>query len=188
MGIETAIIAAGVGSAVAGAVGSIASGKQQEAAYKYNASINERNAQVAEMQGEQLVYANELEIERFKDDFQDLQAATTQAFRYNGFAAGSGTPLKIALANAAEADEEIAIRRYNAKVGKQQTEESATQERMQAQLNRLYGRQARTAGYINAGTSLLKAGAQMAMAGGVGGGGGGGAPVGQNITWNSPRP
>jgi len=144
----------------------IAQGNQQAAAYKYNAAINERNAQVAEQQGEQLVYANELEIEKFKDDFQDLQAATTQAFRYNGFVAGSGTPLKVALANAAEADEEIAIRRYNAKVGKQQTEESATQERMQGQLNRMYGRQARLAGYINAGSSLLQMSAQAAQAGG----------------------
>jgi len=147
-------------------IAQIMQGQQQEAAYKYNASIAERNAEVAEQQGEQLVYANELEVEKFKDDFQDLQAATQQGYRYSGFVAGSGTPLKVAIENAAQADEEIAIRRYNAKVGKQQAEESALQQRMQGQLQRMYGKQARLAGYINAGSSLLQMSAQAAQAGG----------------------
>jgi len=59
------------------------------------------------------------------------------------------------LANAQAADEEIAIMKYNAEVGVQEIEESATQNRMQASLNRLYGRNAMAAGNINAGTSLL---------------------------------
>ena len=69
--------------------------------------------------------------------------------------AEGGTPLKIALSNAQEADEEIAIKKYNAAIGQQDLEQSAVQNRMQGSLNRLYGRNAMAAGNINAGTSLL---------------------------------
>ena len=56
----------------------------------------------------------EVEIGRFRREFDNLQAATSQSFRFNGWMADTGTPLKVALANASEADEEVAIRRYNA--------------------------------------------------------------------------
>jgi hypothetical protein len=78
-----------------------------------------------------------------------------QAFRYNGFVATGGTPLKVAMENARQADEEIAMRRYNAAIGQQQALESATEARMQADLNRLYGAQASQASYYQAGSTLL---------------------------------
>ena len=155
MGIEAAIASTVVSSLVA-ANGARQVGKAQQAANNYNADINERNALANEQDAVQLKIASQLDIARFRKEFSDLQDATSQAFRYNGFVAEGGTPLKIALANAKEADEEIAIRKYNAAVGVQELEESAVQNRMQAQLNRLYGSTARTAGNINAGVSLLR--------------------------------
>ncbi len=68
----------------------------------------------------------------------------------------------MALASAQEAEEEIATRRYNAKVSAGQLEENATQERMQADLNRMYGKSASRAGKIDAGRSLLGAAADVA--------------------------
>ena len=130
-------------------------GKQEEAAYNYNTDINERNADVAEQQGEQLVFQEEQNIVDFRKQFDDLQAATSQAFRYNGWIASEGTPLKVALANAQEADEEIATRQYNAKVGRAELNEQATQERMQGQLNRMYGRAANIRGKARATASLI---------------------------------
>lgn len=130
-------------------------GKQEQAAYNYNTDINERNADVAEQQGEQLVFQEEQNIVDFRKQFDDLQAATSQAFRYNGWIAAEGTPLKVALANAQEADEEIATRRYNAKVGRAELNEQATQERMQGQLNRMYGRAANIRGKARAAASLI---------------------------------
>lgn len=144
-----------IASAAVSAVGAIEQGRAQARAYRYNAQVNERNAAVAEQEGEQIIAENEVELLRFRNQFDDLQAATQQAFRYNGWIASEGTPLKVAMANAAEADEEIAIRRYNAKVGKQQREESALQQRMQANLNRMYASAARTAGFMRAGSSLI---------------------------------
>ena len=142
-------------SAAFSAIGAIEEGRAKARAYNYNAQINERNAEVAEQEGEQIVAENEVELLRFRRQFDDLNAATQQAFRYNGWIADSGTALKVAMANAAEADEEIAARRYNAKVGKQQKEESALQQRMQANLNQMYASAARTSGFMKAGGSLL---------------------------------
>jgi hypothetical protein len=134
----------------------LSAGKQQQAAYNYNSDINERNAQVAEQQAEQLVFQEEQNIVDFRKQFDDLQAATSQAFRYNGWIANEGTPLKVALANAQEADEEIATRRYNAKVGRAELKEQGTQERMQGTLNRMYGKAARTASKARAVNSLIQ--------------------------------
>ena len=142
-------------SSAVSAIGAMQEGRARAKAHNYNAQINERNAEIAEQEGEQIIAQNEVELLRFRRQFDDLNAATQQAFRYNGWIASSGTALKVAMANAAEADEEIAASRYNAKVGKQQKEESALQQRMQANLNQMYASAARTAGFMKAGSSLL---------------------------------
>ena len=67
----------------------------------------------------------------------------------------------VALANAQEADEEIAIRDYNARVGRQELKEEGVALRMEAELNRMYGDQARTAGVMRAGQSLLSGASDM---------------------------
>ena len=151
----TIAVGAAVAGGVASAAGAIATGRQQEAAYKYNADVNERNAQVQEQAAEQLVFIEEQKIADFREQFYDLQDAQSQAFRYNGWIAEEGTPLKVALASAQEAEEEIAIRRYNAKVGAQEAEERGVAFRMEGQLQRMYGSAAKRAGIIGAGTSLL---------------------------------
>ena len=76
--------------------------------------------------------------------------------------ADTGTPLKVALANAQQADEEVATMRYNAKVGKQELKEQGVQQRMQANLNRMYGRNAARAGKFQAMGSLLSGGYKYA--------------------------
>ena len=154
MGIEAAV-ASTVVSTITAANSARAIGRSQQVANNYNAAVAERNAKVNEQDAVQLKIANELEIAKFQKELRSLQDATNQAFRFNGFVAESGTPLKVALASAKEADEEIAIRRYNAEIGEQRLKESALQNKMQADLSRLYGRQARAAGNIKAGTSLL---------------------------------
>ena len=151
----TTAIAATIVSSVVQADGARKIGKQTKAANDYNASINDRNALADEQDAIQLKLANGLSIARFQREFSDLQDATSQAFRFNGFVAEGGTPLKVALANAKEADEEIAIMKYNSAVGVQELEQSAVQNKMQGNLNRLYGRNAMAAANINAGTSLL---------------------------------
>ena len=154
MGVEVAIAAAVIGT-VATAAGHAAQGKGQEAAYKYNADINDRNAKSSQIAAEQLILAEELQIGKFENSYNELAQQTEMANSYNGWIADSGTPLKIALANAQEADAEVNIKRYNAQVGKQQLQEQGLQQKMQGNLNRLYGKEARRAGNTRAFTSLL---------------------------------
>lgn len=139
-------------------------GRAAEAAYDYSADVNERNALAADQNAAQAIFAEEEQIALFRDNFRELQDAQGQAYRYNGWLADEGTPLKVALASAQDADEEIATRRYNAKVGAAEIKESGVQERMQADLNRMYGRQARIAGTARAVGSLIQTGSRLAMA------------------------
>ena len=162
--ITLAIGAAVLGS-TAQAAGQVAEGNTQNAAYQFNADINERNAQVAEQQADQLVRREEEKIVDFQKDFRKFSDAQSQAFRYNGWIASEGTPLKVALASAQEAEEEIATRRYNAKVSAGQLEENATQERMQADLNRMYGKAAKRSGQLRATGTLLNTFANLGKSG-----------------------
>ena len=159
----TIAVAATAGSSLLSAKAALESGKAQQRANEFNAQVQERNAQVAEQEAEQLRMSSELQIQDFSKSFDRLQASTMQAFRYNGFVATGGTPLRVAMENAQQADEEIAMRRYNAAIGQQQALESATQSRMQANLNRLYGSQARQASYYQAGSTLLSGASQGAQ-------------------------
>jgi hypothetical protein len=142
----------------------LSAGKQEQAAYNYNSDINERNAKAADQEAAQLVFSEEQNIVEFREQFSDLQDAQSQAYRYNGWIAEEGTPLKVALASAQEADEEIAARRYNAKVGATELREQGVQERMQGTLNRMYGSAANIRGKARAVQSLINTGTAIAGA------------------------
>jgi len=165
MGVETLAIAAFAGGTALNVYGAVQQGKTQEAASRFNASIAERNAKALERQKRQVDRATALDIKRCRNNFNDLNAASSMSVRYNGGQADSGTGRAIALANASEADEEIAIMRYNTEVQKMQLQEGADQSRMQARLQRMYGTAAKRAGYISAGASLLKSAGTIASMG-----------------------
>jgi hypothetical protein len=150
------------GTSLLSASAAVQQGAAARAAGQFNANMAERNAKVAEQQAEQIKRSSEFDINRFRDNFADLQATAAQAFRYNGFVATGGTPLQVLLDNAREADTEIALRRYNASIGEQQALESATEQRLQGRLDRMMGRSAQKASYYQAAGSLLRGGAQIA--------------------------
>ena len=153
---------ASMASTALSAASSIAAGRQQKAAYDYNAQIDERNALAKEIQAEVYKRNQDLQIQKFRQDFRRLNDATSQAFRKNGFVATGGTPLLVALENAQNADEEIAIKEYNASVGEQQIKESAVNDRLSANLNRMYGQAAKKSGMIGAGNTIMS-GASLLM-------------------------
>ena len=81
--------------------------------------------------------------------------AQRMAFAYNNIVADTGTALDVQLASAREADQEIASNIYNIKLGKQAREESALNQELEGNLQRMYGTAARRAGMMRAGQSLL---------------------------------
>lgn len=154
-------MAAMAASTAVSAASQFAAGKQQKSAYDYNAQIDERNSQAKVIQAEVFKRNANLQIQKFQKDFRRLNDATSQAFRANGFVATGGTPLLVALENAQNADEEIAIRQYNASVGEQQIEESAVNDRLSANLNRMYGQAAQKSAVIGAGKTLMSGASSM---------------------------
>ena len=156
MGVETAIL----GSAVLSAAGSIYAGNAAKQAGDYQASIAERNAKVAEQEKEILALQTEQEILSFRDDFEAMQSTVGVAYRKSGVQAGTGTALQVLMANSHKADKDIAEVRYNAELGKRMMDEKAMEWRLRGSIAKMEGRARRTAGYIGAGSSLLKGYAQ----------------------------
>lgn len=160
--VTAAVVA---GSSLLSAQSAVQQGAAARAAGQFNANMAERNAKISEQQAEQIKRSSEFDINRFRDNFDDLQATAAQAFRYNGFVATGGTPLQVLLDNSREADTEIALRRYNASIGEQQALESATEQRLQGRLDRMMGRSAQKASYYQAAGSLLGGAAQISQLG-----------------------
>ena len=86
-------VALSVASTAASAATAVAQGRQQEAVFDYNAKINRRNAEVADVAAEQLYQTERLKIQKFQKEFKKLQSATKQGFRYNGWIADGDTPM-----------------------------------------------------------------------------------------------
>ena len=155
----TAMVGIGMGASVGGTYmaykGAKKAGKAEQQAQEFNAKVAERNAKVSRLAKEQVKKQTELDILDFKKDFQRFQRVTAQMYRVNGFVAESGTPLQLMLDNAYEAEKEMATIRHNSRIEEQRLEEQAIQGGMQADMNRAYGRSARTAGNYQAYGSLL---------------------------------
>tara|TARA_Y100001938_G_C7870231_1_gene319926 strand:+ start:58 stop:546 length:489 start_codon:yes stop_codon:yes gene_type:complete len=156
-------IAAAVGAAAFTVSNQIAAAKTQQAAYNFNAAIADRNAKVKEQDLEVFRRSHDLKMRRFTRDFRKLNDATLMAYSSRGIAM-EGTPLLVAMENAAEFEEEKAILNFNAKVKEQSIQESAVNERLRGSLQRLYGKAAMKSGYAQAGATLLQAGARIGSA------------------------
>lgn len=139
--------------AVVGALGA-AQVQQQGAIGKYNQGIQERNAQVAEQQAEQIDKQKEFDIAQFDKEFVKLEGSQRVASAKSGIAF-SGTTLRIQRANAEEAQLQREIIEYNSKVAKSQALERANMFRVQGQMARQQARMAQLQTITSTGTSLL---------------------------------
>jgi hypothetical protein len=155
MGLETAAIVA------VGGLG-VAQYQQQGAAGKYNQSIQNRNAQIAEQEAAQMEKQLEFDIARFDQRFQQLQGQTTTRIAKTG-ADFSGTGLRVLRANAEQGEIEKNIMEYNSKIGQARKFEEANFYRIQGQVARQQAKSAQLSTLFSTGTSLLS------MSGGFGG-------------------
>ena len=152
--IKLMAMASAASSAVQ-AVGAMQEGKAKQEAHEYNAAVNDRNAEAERINAERVEFIETAKVERFKKKYQDFANAQRMAFAYNNIVADTGTALDVQLASAREADQEIASNIYNIKLGKQAREESALNQELEGNLQRMYGTVARRAGMMRAGQSLL---------------------------------
>ena len=147
MGLETAALVA------VGGLG-VAQYQQQGAAGKYNQSIQNRNAQIAEQEAAQIEKQLEFDIARFDQKFQQLQGQTTTRIAKTG-ADFSGTGLRVLRANVEQGEIEKNIMEYNSKVGQARKFEEANFYRIQGQVARQQAKSAQISTLFSTGTSLL---------------------------------
>lgn len=157
---------AAIGTTVAGgAMGFVhnkAAGKAAQRAHEYNAGIQERNAKVAENQGEWTKLVTNIENLELKRDFRsEIIAAATTAYNKANVTI-SGTAKLVLEESARQLDEEVAMRTMGAEVEAGKYREQAINYRLDASLQRLYGRQARTAGKYRGYQALLSGATQAA--------------------------
>ena len=131
--------------------------KQQGAAGKYNQAIQNRNAEIATQEAQQIEKQLEFDIARFDEKFEQLQGQTTTRIAKTG-ADYSGTGLKILRANARQGEIEKNIMEYNAKIGQARKFEEANFSRIQGEVARQTARTAQLGTITQTGTSLLRMG------------------------------
>ena len=134
--------------------------QQQGAAGKYNQAIQNRNAQIAEQEAQQIEKQLEFDISRFNEKFDQLQGQTTTRIAKTG-ADYSGTGLKILRANARQGEIEKNIMEYNAKIGQARKFEEANFARIQGEVARQTARTAQLGTITQTGTSLLRMGGYL---------------------------
>jgi len=140
-------VLSGIG-ALAGAVGSIASGIQGQKVAEYNAKVADNNA-VAEQQ--RAAFDANIQRDRVRQAVGSQRAAGAA----NGLDITSGTPVAV-LGDTAKAGELDVLARLYA------GDSAAVAYRNDAQRFRAEGKAQRTAGFINAGSSLISGFGQMA--------------------------
>lgn len=146
MGIETAL-------AVASFTGSVMQAQQQSAAGKYNQSIQNRNAQIADQEAKQIENQKEFDIARFDKNFTQLQGQTTTRIVKTG-ADLSGTGLRVLRSNAEQAEVERNTIEYNANVAAAQRREAGNLYRIQGQFAAQQGKQAAMGTLFKGATTL----------------------------------
>jgi hypothetical protein len=120
---------------------SVAQASQQSAAGKYNQSIQNRNAQIADQEAQQIEKQKEFDIARFDQNFNQLQSQTTTRILKSGVEL-SGSGLRVLRSNAEQAEVERNTIEYNSQVAAAQRREAGNLYRIQGQFAAQQGKQA----------------------------------------------
>lgn len=150
-------------SALTGATGYMKAGNAAQRTAEYNAKIAERNAKVYDQQADMRLFSQDIEDLKFVKTAERFLDSVGVAYRSKQVVGNTGTPLKVQMVSAAEADDDLAMRNYNARVDAQALREQGTNMRLTANLTRMEGRAQKQASRIQAFSSLLGGAQQAAM-------------------------
>ena len=144
---------------------SVMQAQQQNATGKYNQSIQNRNAQIAEQEAQQIEKQKEFDLQRFDQNIQQLEGQTITRIAKTG-ADFSGTGLRILRNNAEQAEVEKNVITYNSKVAAAQRREAGNMFRIQGQFARQQGRQAAIGTLVSTGLTFAGSSAGKTLLGG----------------------
>lgn len=137
----------------------------QNAAGKYNQSIQNRNAQLADQEATQIEKQAEFDLARFDQNFAQLQSQTTTRILKSGAELG-GTGIRVLRRNAEEAEVEKNTITYNSKVAAAQRREAGNMSRIQGQFARASGRAAAIGTLVSTGLTFAGSSAGKTLLGG----------------------
>tara|TARA_R100001015_G_C4617574_1_gene173886 strand:+ start:275 stop:814 length:540 start_codon:yes stop_codon:yes gene_type:complete len=167
--ISIGLAIAGTATSVVGSVRQAGAlrqaGEQAEKTARYNQSIRERNAKVAENNADYRRRVGEREVRRFQEQFGKLQARAGVAFRKAGVVASTGTPLEVLAENANQAEIDVQTIRLQAASQAGQMREQGANERLAGQLTLLEGRSQRAAYNMQARSTMFNAFTSLAEGG-----------------------
>ena len=138
---------------------------QQNAAGKYNQSIQNRNAQLADQEAVQIEKQAEFDLARFDQNFAQLQGQTSTRILKSGVELG-GTGIRVLRRNAEEAEVEKNTITYNSKVAAAQRREAGNMFRIQGQFARQQGRSAAIGTLVSTGLTFAGSSAGKTLLGG----------------------
>jgi len=139
--------------------------QQQNATGKYNQSIQNRNAQLADQEAQQIEKQTEFDLQRFDQNIQQLEGQTITRIAKTG-ADFSGTGLRILRNNAEQAEVEKNVINYNSKVAQAQKREAGNMFRIQGQFARASGRAAAIGTLVSTGLTFAGSSAGKSLLGG----------------------
>lgn len=149
-GIFTAVTSgAQIAGAGISAYGALQQSKLEQQGYEYNAAL-------ADLQAKEAVQAGEITQEEITSQEDYLKGEQEAAYAKSGVTM-SGSPLDVMLQSATNFEFDKSIERYNTAV-------QVSRDQSQAQLDRFYGKQARSAGKVKALTTLLGAAPKISNA------------------------
>ena len=128
--------------------------QQQNAAGKYNQSIQNRNAELADQEAVQIEKQTEFDLQRFDQKFNQLQGQTTTRILTSG-ADLSGSGLRILHNNETQAQLERNTINYNSKIAQQSKFNEANFARIQGGIARQQGKAAAIGTLASAAFSLV---------------------------------
>ena len=140
-----------------GAVTTVAGIKQAGAAGKFNQSVANRNAEIAEQEATQIDKQLEFDLAQFDKEYVKLVGTERVASAKSGVDY-EGSAIKIARANAEEAQLQRNIITYNAKINKSQKLNDAAFSRIQGTIARQQAKTQQLQLASSFGSSLLASG------------------------------
>ena len=141
----------------------IVQAQQQNAIGKYNQSIQNRNAQIADQEAAAIDKQTEYKLGAFNKDYERFVGRTTVSTAKAGVQQGSGTSLRIQMSNASEAELQKNLIEYDGGVAKARKFEEGNFYRIQGDMARQTGRMAAMGTLFKGASSFLQSGAGSSL-------------------------
>ena len=144
-----------IGSTIAGTAGSFQQAQATQAAAEFNAKVGEMNATLSERRAQDAIERGAKEEQRKRQEVQRILGQQQAGMAANGVDIAFGSPLDLLTDTAVMGEIDALTIRQNAYRESYDHQVDAANKRSGATLNRMEGKAAKTAGYLDAFGTIL---------------------------------